>query len=342
MAQTGRAAVYHGLGIPMEIREYPIPDPEPGAVVVKVSVANICGSEMHMWRGDMNLGNLGAVLPIVMGHEAVGRVARLGAGISTDSAGQPLREGDRVVWRYFYSCGRCPACLRGHHAECPINVFYQGPSEAPPHFTGSYADYYYVRPNHTIFRVPDAISDLVAAPANCALSEMIYAMERVSFRFGESIAIQGAGGLGIYATALARDMGASQIIVIDGIAQRLDLARGVGAPPTRGKEQLKKPPGRAGPATRPPAFRSAPRTAPQNNATRVSSWPTAKNASVACGAFWCAPLARHGCANPTGSCSSATSVSTARKRASSRHASPPARLTVSSSRRSRTSPKTSA
>ena len=110
-----------------------------------------------------------------------------------------------------------------------MNVFYQAPCEPPPHFTGAYADYYYVRPNHTIFKVPDEISDRLAAPANCALSEMIYGLERVSFRFGETIAIQGAGGLGIYATALAKEMGAAKVIVIDGIPQRLDLAKAFGA-----------------------------------------------------------------------------------------------------------------
>ena len=52
MADKGRAAVYKATGQPMEIREYPVPDPEPGAILVKISVANICGSDMHMWRGD--------------------------------------------------------------------------------------------------------------------------------------------------------------------------------------------------------------------------------------------------------------------------------------------------
>ncbi len=245
MSKTGRAAVYKGLGIPMEIKEYPVPEPEPGAILVKVSVANICGSDLHMWRGDLNLGNLGAALPTILGHEATGRVAALGAGISTDSAGQPLKEGDRVVWMYYYPCGRCPACLKGRQAECPANVMYLGPCEAPPHFTGPYADYYYVRPNHTIFKVPDELPDMLVAPVNCALSEMIYGLERVSFGFGETIAIQGAGGLGIYATAVAREMGASRIIVIDGIAQRLEMARAFGADETVDMKQFKTPQERA-------------------------------------------------------------------------------------------------
>ena len=119
MADKGRAAIYKGLGIPMEIKEYPVPDPEPGAILVKVTVANICGSDMHMWRGDMNLGLLGATLPTILGHEATGKVAKLGAGISTDSAGQPLKVGDRVVWMYYYPCGRCPACLEGTSRRMP-------------------------------------------------------------------------------------------------------------------------------------------------------------------------------------------------------------------------------
>lgn len=245
MARTGRAAVYKGLGIPFEIKEYPVPDPEPGAVLVKVAVANICGSDLHMWRGDMDLGILGAALPTILGHEATGTVAALGAGISTDSAGQPLKEGDRVVWTYFYPCGRCPACLKGRHAECPMNMMYMGPCESPPHFTGPYADYYYVRPDHTIFKVPDGLPDMLVSPINCALSEMIYGLERVNFSFGETIAIQGAGGLGIYATAVAREMGASRVIVIDAIDQRLELARAFGADETVDMKQFQTPQERA-------------------------------------------------------------------------------------------------
>ena len=229
MANKGRAAVYTGLGQPMEIREYPVPEPEPGAVLIKVSVANICGSDLHIWRGDMKLGRSGPFVPIVLGHEMTGRVARLGEGISTDSAGQPLAIGDRVVYPYFYSCGRCPACLKGDHAACPRNMFFARPAESPPHFAGAFADYYYLRPNHTIFKVPDDLSDKVVASVNCALSQVIYGLEKVNLRFGETIVIQGAGGLGINAIAVAKEMGAHKVIVIDGITQRLELAGAFGA-----------------------------------------------------------------------------------------------------------------
>ena len=230
MVEKGKAAVYTEFGKPMEIREYPVPEPEPGAILIKVSRTNICGSDLHQWRGDLNLTALGAPLPAILGHEMTGSVAKLGEGVTTDSAGQPLSVGDRVVHRYFHPCGRCRACLRGQDAACPIAPLAVVSScEEYPHFHGTYAEYRYLRPNHTVFKVPDDVTDDMAAPANCALSQVIHGLDRVGFSFGETIAIQGAGGLGIYATAVAKDMGAEKVIVIDGIDERLELAKAFGA-----------------------------------------------------------------------------------------------------------------
>ena len=246
-AKKGRAAVYHGLGHPMEIREFPVPEPEPGAILVKTRRANICGSDLHMWRGDVDLATLGQPLPVILGHEMVGSVAKLGEGVATDSAGQPLAVGDRVVYRYFVPCGRCKACLSGDDAACPAAyITVVNTCDNPPHFRGAYAEYYYLIPNQTVFKVPDDVSDEIVAPANCALSEVIYGLEKVRFSFGETIAIQGAGGLGIYATAVARDMGAKKIIVIDGIDERLELAKAFGADEVIDMKEYKEPYERSG------------------------------------------------------------------------------------------------
>ena len=246
MVEKGRAAVYTGLGQPMEIREYPVPEPEPGAILIKVSRANICGSDLHQWRGDINLAALGAPLPAILGHEMIGTVAKLGEGILSDSAGQPLAVGDRVVHRYFYPCGRCRACLKGQDAACPVApLTIMSTCEEPPHFFGAFAEYLYLRPNHTVFKVPDDLTDEMVASANCALSQVIYGLERVGFSLGETIAIQGAGGLGIYATAVAREMGAEKIIVIDGIEERLKLAKAFGADELIDLREIKTPMERA-------------------------------------------------------------------------------------------------
>lgn len=229
MSNTGRAAVYRGLGQPFEIMEYPVPEPEPGAILIKVTMATICGSDLHMWRGDLDLGSLGAPLPTILGHEMTGKVAKLGAGVSTDSAGQPLAEGDRVVYRYFNACGRCPACLKGEDAACGSNLLYMRPCDVWPHFGGAYAEYYYLLPGQTVIKVPDSLSDELVAPVNCALSEVIYGLEKVGLGFGDTLVIQGAGGLGLNATAVAKEMGAERVIIIDGITERLELAREFGA-----------------------------------------------------------------------------------------------------------------
>ena len=241
MTGKGRAAIYNGLGKPFEIKEYPVPDPEPGAILIKVSVATICGSDLHMWRGDLDLAALGLPMPTILGHEMTGKVAKLGKGISTDSAGQPLSEGDRVVYRYFKPCGRCPSCLRGEDVACPQSGMFIIPSEPPPHFFGAYADYYYLSPNQTVIKVPDDLTDQVVAPVNCALSEMIYGLEKINLRFGETVVIQGAGGLGINATAVAKEMGAHKVIVIDGITERLNLVKAFGADEVVDMKEYKTP-----------------------------------------------------------------------------------------------------
>ena len=120
MSDTGRLAVFHGTGKPFEIREYPVPEPEPGAILVRIALANVCGSDMHYWRGEQDYVKMGRPLPLNTGHEHVGTVARLGPGVTADSAGQPLAVGDRVLYRYFFPCGHCKACLRRQYKSCPV------------------------------------------------------------------------------------------------------------------------------------------------------------------------------------------------------------------------------
>ena len=100
MSTTGRAALFFGPGQPMELTELPVPSPEPGAVVVRVTRANICGSDLHIWRGDGYLGAMARPDGRIIGHEMTGVVHALGVGVTTDWAGTALAEGDRVVMWY--------------------------------------------------------------------------------------------------------------------------------------------------------------------------------------------------------------------------------------------------
>jgi threonine dehydrogenase-like Zn-dependent dehydrogenase len=223
----GKAAVFHGPGKAFEIREVPVPEVEPDAVLIRVALANVCGSDLHFWRGDAPLR-----LPDdgwIFGHEMTGRVARLGANVKTDSLGRPLKEGDRVAYTYFYPCGRCYACMNNEPAACPAKIERPVGPSVFPHFHGAFAEYYYLRPRGAIFVVPDVLSDELVSPVNCALSQVIFGLHQAGLRFGGSVVIQGAGGLGIQAAAVARDMGAQTVVVVDQIPGRLELARAFGA-----------------------------------------------------------------------------------------------------------------
>ncbi len=230
MAKTGLAAVMTGIGKQFELREYPVAEPGPGMIRIKIAIANVCGSDIHTWQGDRDPALKSTLFPTIMGHEMMGTVDALGEGVSTDSDSQPLKVGDRVVYGYTFPCGHCAYCLTGRTTLCankaPGKKF---TSDEGLHFNGAFAQYYYLYPNHFIYKCPDNIPDAVAATLNCAMAQVIYALEEARLGLGESVVIQGAGGLGLYATAVARQRGAGKVIVIDGVPERLELARQFGA-----------------------------------------------------------------------------------------------------------------
>jgi D-arabinose 1-dehydrogenase-like Zn-dependent alcohol dehydrogenase len=230
MAETGKLAAWTGLENKFELREYPVPDPEPGAIVIKVALANVCGSDMHYWKGEQDYAKMGRPLPLNTGHEHMGTIYKLGAGVSLDSAGNPLREGDRVVYRYFNPCMRCKMCLKRHYKSCPDRqANFRVTCDEWPHFQGGYGQYFYLRPNHAIFRIPDEITDSMAAGVNCAFTQVYAGLRDAEMEAGMNVVIQGAGGLGVYACAVAKEWGAAQVIVIDGVSERLELASEFGA-----------------------------------------------------------------------------------------------------------------
>ena len=225
MAATGKAAVFLGPGKGYESQEFDIPDPEPGRVVIKVSMGGICGSDLHIWRGHSPM--FAAMAGSVAGHEMTGRVHALGAGVTTDSIGRPLKEGDRVAYAYFYPCHRCYQCNKAEFAACPNKLFRMGPSIS--RFSGAYGEYYYLKPGGWIFKVPDEVTDEMATPVNCALSQVTYGLQKAGMKYGDTIVVQGAGGLGLNAIAVAKEMGADAVIAIDGVPSRLELAKRFGA-----------------------------------------------------------------------------------------------------------------
>ncbi|MCH8190829.1 MAG: zinc-binding dehydrogenase [Chloroflexi bacterium] len=226
----GRMAIFKGPHMPFEMREYPIPEVGEHDVLAKITMSMICGSDLHFWRGDIPIPSVVKDGAGVLGHEMVGTVYAKGSGVTADSRGVPLKEGDRITYTYFAGCMSCPHCMRGAVSSCASKRMFI--SEQPgvfPFFTAAFGDYFYLGRGHSIFKVPDELPDNLVAPINCSLSQVAFGLHLANVSLGESIVIQGAGGLGLYATALAKERGASPIIVIDGIKSRLRLAEEFGA-----------------------------------------------------------------------------------------------------------------
>lgn len=213
----GRVAELREYGRPVEIAEYEVPAPEPGGLVVKVEQAAICGSDLHIWRGE-TAANPVSPSRMGFGHEGFGRIVALGSGTHSDDAGVPLAEGDRVIHHVMAShVGRGP----------DPNV--EREYGRHPYFHTTFADFYYIGATRPVYRVPDELDDDVLPPVNCAMGAALNALMAGGTTFGSKVIIFGAGGLGLTAAALAKDMGAETVIVVDRIAARLALARRFGA-----------------------------------------------------------------------------------------------------------------
>lgn len=206
------------------VKSFEVPDPEPGAIIVRVRRANVCGSEVHVFHFHHPV-----IRRCVLGHEFVGEVVALGAGVESDYAGAPVAVGDRVVAAYFRTCRRCPACLTGDFNLCQnAYAHWIKPPNTAPHFHGAFGTHYYLNPDQYFFKVPDILPDEVVAGANCGLSQVLFGLDRAGLSAGQTLVIQGAGGLGLYAAAVARDAGA-RVIAVEGIEPRIELARRFGA-----------------------------------------------------------------------------------------------------------------
>src|SRR3972149_4805796 len=128
--------------------------PEGGTMAETGKAAGFFGSDRQVWRGDIRIAMMGPG-PRILGHEMTGRVHKLGANVTSDSQGQPLKEGDRIVYPYFFPCRRCYQCLRGEFAACQVKYPPPPVSDNAPHFSGAYAEDFYMKTGAFVFKVPD-------------------------------------------------------------------------------------------------------------------------------------------------------------------------------------------
>jgi len=228
----------------LEVQHFPRPEPEPGAVLLKIIYSGICGTDKHTYRGESKQyagtdHERELTYPLICGHENVGIIESIGGSDSVaDSEGRPLRVGDRIVPAANVPCGRCTFCLNdypyyfceqlqdyGNSLHCGI----------PPHLFGGWAEYMYLLPGTPLFRVPDELPSEVAVLTE--IMAVTHGFDRARLLnagwggspFGESVAVVGVGPLGFCHLVKARLMGCGKLIAIDRLESRLALARRFGA-----------------------------------------------------------------------------------------------------------------
>lgn len=234
-----RAAVITAHNQPLEIQNVPIPDLQPGALLVKMEASTLCGTDVHRWHGPLPKGDS---LPVITGHEPCGVVEEV-AGSRTDILGDPVKPGDRIVWSYV-ACGSCYYCsVALQPCICPGRASWgHNRSDQYPFLLGSCAEYMYVPPECLIIKVPEEVSSQSAAASACAYRTVMHGFDNLgAVKPHETVLIQGSGPLGNFATAVARDHGANQVLVIGAPAARLEVTRRMGADEVLNMEEVKDP-----------------------------------------------------------------------------------------------------
>ena len=224
---TARASVMTDFHKPFATREYPLPgEIEQNAALVKIEMAGVCGTDVHLWKGQLAIPR-----PIILGHETVGVIERLGEGLQTDWTGTELKVGDRITWSAGRLCGHCHHCkVLQQPTRCSNRSAYgiSFSSDDAPHFSGGYAEYIYLRPGTAIFKLEGVSTEMVVG-AGCALVTAIHGIERIGLSAGDSVVIQGSGPVGLAALAVAKSLGAGETIVVGGPYERLEVAKAFGA-----------------------------------------------------------------------------------------------------------------
>lgn len=221
--KTMRATVFVEPGR-IELQERPVPRPGPGEALVKVTTTTICGTDVHILKGEY------PVRPgLIIGHEPVGIIAQLGPGVTGYEVGQ------RVVVGAITPCGQCFACQAGSRSQCGGGTA-KGEAKALGGWRfgntidGCQAEYVLVPfAMANLTAVPDALTDEQVLMCPDIMSTGFGGAESGGIRIGDTVAIFAQGPIGLCATAGAKLMGATRIITVDGVAERLEMSRRLGA-----------------------------------------------------------------------------------------------------------------
>ncbi len=218
---TMKAAVFLGKG-QIKIREVPRPEPGPNEALIKITLTTICGTDVHILKAEY------PVRPgLIVGHEPVGRIEALGAGV------RGFAKGDRVIVGAITPCGQCRACLSGNASQCDHggNGYEAlGGWRLGNTINGCQAEYVIVPDAQAnLAKIPDELTDEDVVLCPDIMSTGFSAAERGHVRIGDAVVVFAEGPIGLCATAGAKLSGASLVIGVDSVPRRLELAKRMGA-----------------------------------------------------------------------------------------------------------------
>ena len=226
MPRKGKAEVYDAPNQPFRVREYPVRDVKSGEVLVRVTMATICRSDIHSYQGHRP-----NPCPGILGHEIIGIIDQIGVDVPADMRGEALAPGDRITWTEYFHDG--PSYYKDVH-DMPqkaegVRKYGHDLAEEDPHFLGGFAEYCYLQPGTGIVKLPAELSDAEATPLNCGIATMMAVVEATEVTEGDRVVVQGLGLLGLYGCAIAKARGAAIVIGLDVVPQRLAMAKRFGA-----------------------------------------------------------------------------------------------------------------
>ena len=221
-----RAAVMPAPYAPIEVRRYPEPILEPGAVLLRTLASEVCGTDVHLWHGRL----AGVPYPLIPGHISVGEVLAT-SGTVTDINGEEIVPGEAVTFLDVHgTCCDCWYCLVAKQStRCPHRRVYGITYGADDGLLGGWSEQIYLKPGVKIVKLRGGVTPELWIAGGCGLPTALHAVDLAQIQIGDRVLIQGAGPVGLSACALAAASGASWVGIVDAVPHRLEAAKKMGA-----------------------------------------------------------------------------------------------------------------
>ena len=209
-----------------ELQEYPLPEVGDDDILVKVEGCGVCGTDAHEYKNDPF-----GLIPVVLGHEGTGEIVAMGKNVKVDTAGKPVKIGDKVVTCMIFKDDPEITMFDLNKKNVGGADVYGLLPDDDVHLNGWFSDYILIREGSTVFNVSDLDLKSRVLIEPCAV--LVHAVERAKttgiLKFNSRVVVQGCGPIGLICIAVLRTMGIENIVAVDGEQKRLDFAKRMGA-----------------------------------------------------------------------------------------------------------------